>query len=159
MLATYLQFVCCLKSVFMIPSTSLWTVDVILFLMPIGWLLVEGLGFPIWWSFEKVPPELSELKSHAFGMSRIHKCGKIVYRCSLIFMISTFCAQKNALFLMHDFISFSIIFQEIDLRIGASFTRFQTMLLKDAFVLDFAGDEKNLVLSYGPCQVRDTFFL
>ncbi|KAJ8634027.1 hypothetical protein MRB53_027363 [Persea americana] len=42
--------------------------------------------------------------------------------------------------------------QEIDLRIGASFTRFQTMLLKDAFVLDFAGDEKNLVLSYGPCQ-------
>ncbi|XP_057419211.1 DNA topoisomerase 3-alpha isoform X2 [Lotus japonicus] len=42
--------------------------------------------------------------------------------------------------------------QEIDLRIGASFTRFQTMLLKDAFVIDNAGDGRNLVLSYGPCQ-------
>lgn len=40
--------------------------------------------------------------------------------------------------------------QEIDLRIGASFTRFQTMLLRDAFVIDFGTD--NLVLSYGPCQ-------
>lgn len=27
------------------------------------------------------------------------------------------------------------------------------MLLKDAFVLDFAGDDRNVVLSYGPCQV------
>lgn len=43
--------------------------------------------------------------------------------------------------------------QEIDLRIGASFTRFQTMLLRDAFVLDFTSDETNVVLSYGPCQV------
>jgi hypothetical protein len=43
--------------------------------------------------------------------------------------------------------------QEIDLRIGASFTRFQTLLLKDAFVLDFAGDDRSMVLSYGPCQV------
>ncbi|WOH07973.1 hypothetical protein DCAR_0727408 [Daucus carota subsp. sativus] len=42
--------------------------------------------------------------------------------------------------------------QEIDLRIGASFTRFQTMLLRDAFVLDFAADGRNVVLSYGPCQ-------
>ncbi|XP_058092918.1 DNA topoisomerase 3-alpha isoform X2 [Magnolia sinica] len=42
--------------------------------------------------------------------------------------------------------------QEIDLRIGASFTRFQTMLLKDAFVLDFVAGDRNLVLSYGPCQ-------
>ncbi|KAL0332592.1 UNVERIFIED_CONTAM: DNA topoisomerase 3-alpha [Sesamum calycinum] len=42
--------------------------------------------------------------------------------------------------------------QEIDLRIGASFTRFQTMLLRDAFVLDFATDDKNVILSYGPCQ-------
>nr|XP_019069627.1 DNA topoisomerase 3-alpha isoform X2 [Solanum lycopersicum] len=42
--------------------------------------------------------------------------------------------------------------QEIDLRIGASFTRFQTMLLRGAFVLDFATDDRNLVLSYGPCQ-------
>ncbi|KAL0350367.1 UNVERIFIED_CONTAM: DNA topoisomerase 3-alpha [Sesamum radiatum] len=42
--------------------------------------------------------------------------------------------------------------QEIDLRIGASFTRFQTMLLRDAFVLDFITDGKNVILSYGPCQ-------
>ncbi|XP_042483254.1 DNA topoisomerase 3-alpha-like [Macadamia integrifolia] len=42
--------------------------------------------------------------------------------------------------------------QEIDLRIGASFTRFQTMLLKDAFTIDVATDERSLVLSYGPCQ-------
>ncbi|CAK9183679.1 unnamed protein product [Ilex paraguariensis] len=42
--------------------------------------------------------------------------------------------------------------QEIDLRIGASFTRFQTILLRDAFVLDVATDDRNLVLSYGPCQ-------
>ncbi|XP_057972478.1 DNA topoisomerase 3-alpha [Malania oleifera] len=42
--------------------------------------------------------------------------------------------------------------QEIDLRIGASFTRFQTMLLRDAFVFDFSTDDRNLVLSYGPCQ-------
>lgn len=43
--------------------------------------------------------------------------------------------------------------QEIDLRIGASFTRFQTMLLRDAFVLDVTGDDRNVILSYGPCQV------
>ncbi|GKB11849.1 DNA topoisomerase 3-alpha isoform X1 [Tanacetum coccineum] len=42
--------------------------------------------------------------------------------------------------------------QEIDLRIGASFTRFQTMLLKDAFSFNFSTDGRNLVLSYGPCQ-------
>ncbi|XP_010674423.2 DNA topoisomerase 3-alpha isoform X1 [Beta vulgaris subsp. vulgaris] len=42
--------------------------------------------------------------------------------------------------------------QEIDLRIGASFTRFQTMLLKDAFNFNFATDDRSLVLSYGPCQ-------
>ncbi|GLT25089.1 hypothetical protein SLA2020_002420 [Shorea laevis] len=42
--------------------------------------------------------------------------------------------------------------QEIDLRIGASFTRFQTMLLRDKFNIDFSADDKNLVLSYGPCQ-------
>ncbi|CAI9777537.1 unnamed protein product [Fraxinus pennsylvanica] len=42
--------------------------------------------------------------------------------------------------------------QEIDLRIGASFTRFQTMLLRDAFNLDFTTDDKNIILSYGPCQ-------
>ncbi|KAG8073589.1 hypothetical protein GUJ93_ZPchr0006g46455 [Zizania palustris] len=42
--------------------------------------------------------------------------------------------------------------QEIDLCIGASFTRFQTMLLKDAFVLDVTGDDRNIILSYGPCQ-------
>ncbi|MBA0860744.1 hypothetical protein Goshw_020730, partial [Gossypium schwendimanii] len=42
--------------------------------------------------------------------------------------------------------------REIDLRIGASFTRFQTMLLRDKFVIDSATDDRNLVLSYGPCQ-------
>ncbi|XP_078164246.1 topoisomerase 3alpha isoform X2 [Carex rostrata] len=48
--------------------------------------------------------------------------------------------------------------QEIDLRIGASFTRFQTMLLKDAFIIDF-GEERNLVLSYGPCQFPTLGFI
>nr|XP_043611083.1 DNA topoisomerase 3-alpha [Erigeron canadensis] len=42
--------------------------------------------------------------------------------------------------------------QEVDLRIGASFTRFLTMLLKDAFVFDVPTDGTNLILSYGPCQ-------
>ncbi|CAM6099776.1 unnamed protein product [Calypogeia fissa] len=42
--------------------------------------------------------------------------------------------------------------QEIDLRIGASFTRFQTMLLKESFTFPFADEERNLILSYGPCQ-------
>ncbi|KAF3772571.1 DNA topoisomerase 3-alpha [Nymphaea thermarum] len=42
--------------------------------------------------------------------------------------------------------------QEIDLRIGASFTRFQTLLLGNAFNLDFAGENRNIILSYGPCQ-------
>ncbi|KAL5075165.1 hypothetical protein RYX36_014149 [Vicia faba] len=42
--------------------------------------------------------------------------------------------------------------QEIDLRIGASFTRFQTMLMKDAFNIDTVTDGRNTVLSYGPCQ-------
>ncbi|XBH57880.1 DNA topoisomerase 3-alpha [Aegilops tauschii subsp. strangulata] len=49
--------------------------------------------------------------------------------------------------------------QEIDLRIGASFTRFQTMLLKDAFVLDVSGEERNMVLSYGPCQFPTLGFI
>ncbi|WOK95806.1 DNA topoisomerase 3-alpha isoform X2 [Canna indica] len=49
--------------------------------------------------------------------------------------------------------------QEIDLRIGASFTRFQTMLLRDSFVLDFAGDDRNLVISYGPCQFPTLGFI
>ncbi|KAJ6810794.1 putative DNA topoisomerase 3-alpha isoform X1 [Iris pallida] len=49
--------------------------------------------------------------------------------------------------------------QEIDLRIGASFTRFQTMLLKDGFILDFAGDDRNIVLSYGPCQFPTLGFI
>lgn len=49
--------------------------------------------------------------------------------------------------------------QEIDLRIGASFTRFQTMLLRDAFVLDFIREDRNLVLSYGPCQFPTLGFI
>ncbi|CAK0738823.1 hypothetical protein CVIRNUC_001098 [Coccomyxa viridis] len=44
--------------------------------------------------------------------------------------------------------------QEIDLRIGASFTRFQTMLLQDKFDWRPGGDEEEQrkVISYGPCQ-------
>ncbi|XP_068646576.1 DNA topoisomerase 3-alpha [Aristolochia californica] len=49
--------------------------------------------------------------------------------------------------------------QEIDLRIGASFTRFQTMLLRDAFILDNAQDDRNVVLSYGPCQFPTLGFI
>ncbi|KAI3987097.1 hypothetical protein MKX01_036887 [Papaver californicum] len=50
--------------------------------------------------------------------------------------------------------------QEIDLRIGASFTRFQTMLLKDSFVIDVYGnDGRNMVLSYGPCQFPTLGFI
>ncbi|KAE7997552.1 hypothetical protein FH972_002178 [Carpinus fangiana] len=49
--------------------------------------------------------------------------------------------------------------QEIDLRIGASFTRFQTMLLRDAFVIDLTTDDRNLVLSYGPCQFPTLGFI
>ncbi|KAJ7962641.1 DNA topoisomerase [Quillaja saponaria] len=49
--------------------------------------------------------------------------------------------------------------QEIDLRIGASFTRFQTMLLRDAFAMDSVTDDKNLVLSYGPCQFPTLGFI
>ncbi|GMP26629.1 hypothetical protein CsSME_00002997 [Camellia sinensis var. sinensis] len=49
--------------------------------------------------------------------------------------------------------------QEIDLRIGASFTRFQTMLLRDAFNLDFATDDRNVILSYGPCQFPTLGFI
>ncbi|XP_041006940.1 DNA topoisomerase 3-alpha isoform X2 [Juglans microcarpa x Juglans regia] len=49
--------------------------------------------------------------------------------------------------------------QEIDLRIGASFTRFQTMLLRDAFIIDSATDDRNLVLSYGPCQFPTLGFI
>ncbi|KAJ8769133.1 hypothetical protein K2173_000908 [Erythroxylum novogranatense] len=49
--------------------------------------------------------------------------------------------------------------QEIDLRIGASFTRFQTMLLRDKFIIDSAQEERNLVLSYGPCQFPTLGFI
>ncbi|MQM05089.1 hypothetical protein Taro_037894 [Colocasia esculenta] len=49
--------------------------------------------------------------------------------------------------------------QEIDLRIGASFTRFQTMLLKDAFILGILEDDRNLVLSYGSCQFPTLGFI
>ncbi|KMZ73897.1 DNA topoisomerase [Zostera marina] len=49
--------------------------------------------------------------------------------------------------------------QEIDLRIGASFTRFQTMLLKDSFALDVPDETRNVVLSYGPCQFPTLGFI
>ncbi len=41
--------------------------------------------------------------------------------------------------------------QEIDLRVGASFTRFQTLLLQEKFDWAAAGLEKPII-SYGPCQ-------
>ena len=47
--------------------------------------------------------------------------------------------------------------QEVDLRIGASFTRFQTLLLRD-FVQGHRADGKN-VLSYGPCQFPTLGFI
>ncbi|XP_028124553.1 uncharacterized protein LOC114321577 [Camellia sinensis] len=49
--------------------------------------------------------------------------------------------------------------QEIDLRIGASFTRFQIMLLRYAFNLNFATDYRNVVLNYGPCQFPSSLLL
>ncbi|KAK4256820.1 hypothetical protein QN277_006496 [Acacia crassicarpa] len=49
--------------------------------------------------------------------------------------------------------------QEIDLRIGASFTRFQTMLMKDSFIIESGTDDRNLVLSYGPCQFPTLGFI
>lgn len=49
--------------------------------------------------------------------------------------------------------------QEIDLRIGASFTRFQTIFLRDAFVLDLTADDRNVILSYGPCQFPTLGFI
>lgn len=42
--------------------------------------------------------------------------------------------------------------QEIDLRIGASFTRFQTLLLRDIVM-------KQGVISYGPCQFPTLGFI
>ncbi|KAG7607197.1 DNA topoisomerase 3-alpha [Arabidopsis thaliana] len=49
--------------------------------------------------------------------------------------------------------------QEIDLRIGASFTRFQTMLLRDRFAIDSTGEERSRVISYGPCQFPTLGFI
>ncbi|PSC67305.1 DNA topoisomerase 3-alpha [Micractinium conductrix] len=43
--------------------------------------------------------------------------------------------------------------QEIDLRIGASFTRLQTLLLQNKFQWgEYANAEGRVLLSYGPCQ-------
>lgn len=43
--------------------------------------------------------------------------------------------------------------QELDLRIGASFTRFQSLLLQDAFDWRAAGlQAERPLISYGPCQ-------
>ncbi|GMH33038.1 hypothetical protein BSKO_00872 [Bryopsis sp. KO-2023] len=42
--------------------------------------------------------------------------------------------------------------QEIDLRVGASFTRFQTMLLQSRFDWGQGDNERGPLLSYGPCQ-------
>jgi DNA topoisomerase-3 len=47
--------------------------------------------------------------------------------------------------------------QEIDLRIGASFTRFQTLNFRD-ILLGFSGPNQQ-VLSYGPCQFPTLGFI
>jgi DNA topoisomerase-3 len=51
--------------------------------------------------------------------------------------------------------------QEIDLRLGAAFTRFQTTALQDAF--DFGEfnreDGKGPLISYGPCQFPTLGFI
>jgi len=44
--------------------------------------------------------------------------------------------------------------QEIDLRIGASFTRFQTLLLQN-----YLGSAGKQLLSYGPCQFPTLGFI
>ena len=51
--------------------------------------------------------------------------------------------------------------QEIDLRLGAAFTRFQTLLLQDRFDWgEFAQEgRKNPVISYGPCQFPTLGFI
>jgi DNA topoisomerase-3 len=51
--------------------------------------------------------------------------------------------------------------QEIDLRLGAAFTRFQTMALQDAFDWGaFANEEgKGPLISYGPCQFPTLGFI
>ena len=51
--------------------------------------------------------------------------------------------------------------QEIDLRLGASFTRFNTMLLQNAVRLPGADPETNKgpVISYGPCQFPTLGFI
>ena len=48
---------------------------------------------------------------------------------------------------------FPLLFQEIDLRIGASFTRFQTLLLQNLFLFPAQREDQKQVLSFGPCQV------
>jgi DNA topoisomerase-3 len=51
--------------------------------------------------------------------------------------------------------------QEIDLRLGAAFTRFQTQALQDAFDFgEFAREEgKGPMISYGPCQFPTLGFI
>ena len=51
--------------------------------------------------------------------------------------------------------------QEIDLRLGAAFTRFQTMALQDAFEWgEFAREDgKGPLISYGPCQFPTLGFI
>ena len=51
--------------------------------------------------------------------------------------------------------------QEIDLRLGAAFTRFQTVALQDAFEWGEFGreDGKGPLISYGPCQFPTLGFI
>eukprot|EP00963_Diacronema_lutheri_P006233 scaffold529_cov322-Pavlova_lutheri.AAC.5 len=47
--------------------------------------------------------------------------------------------------------------QELDLRIGSAFTRFQTMFLEKKF--EWPQTQKKLILSYGPCQFPTLGFI
>ena len=50
--------------------------------------------------------------------------------------------------------------QELDLRLGASFTRFNTMLLQNRFRLPGANEDgRGAVVSYGPCQFPTLGFI
>lgn len=49
--------------------------------------------------------------------------------------------------------------QEIDLRIGASFTRFTTMLLQNSVALPGGTVDRQPVVSYGPCQFPTLGFI
>ncbi|CAA0825808.1 DNA topoisomerase 3-alpha [Striga hermonthica] len=85
----------------------------------------------------------------------VHMCPSSLLRHLSRFLFLVFCLI-HPLEVILRFLKVSVAYplarQEIDLRIGAFFTGFQTKLLRDAFVLDFATDNQNIFLSDGHCQ-------